>query len=79
MCYAYHPGDSLFEFLQQSDILTMSFWQNVQTGAGMGAAFIWVTLAFLVLALLLFAMVQPARMRVRTSVLLFALSFCGLL
>lgn len=57
----------------------MSFWQNVQTAAGMGGAFVWVALGFVVLAVLLFATVQPARRRVRTSVLLFALSFCGLL
>jgi small-conductance mechanosensitive channel/CRP-like cAMP-binding protein len=57
----------------------MSFWQNVQTASGMGDAFIWVSLAFLVLAAVLFAMLEPARRRLRTSVLLFALSFCGLL
>ena len=45
----------------------------------MGGAFVWVALGFVVLAVLLFATVQPARRRVRTSVLLFALSFCGLL
>lgn len=45
----------------------------------MGGAFVWVALGFIVLAVLLFATVQPARMRVRASVLLFALSFCGLL
>jgi small-conductance mechanosensitive channel/CRP-like cAMP-binding protein len=57
----------------------MSFWQNVQTAAGMGGAFVWVVLGFLVLAAILFATLLSARMRVRTSVLLFALSFCGLL
>jgi small-conductance mechanosensitive channel/CRP-like cAMP-binding protein len=57
----------------------MSFWQNLHTAAGMGGAFVWVTLGFLVLSALLFATVQRARIRVRTSLLLFALSFGGLL
>jgi len=57
----------------------MNFWENVEIAAGMGAAFVWVLLGFLVLAVVLFATVRPARIRVRTSVFLFALSFCGLL
>ena len=57
----------------------MSFWQNLQTAAGMGGAFIWVELGFIVLALVLFTTVRPARPSIRASVLLFALSFCGLL
>lgn len=57
----------------------MSYWQNVQTAAGMGGAFVWVELGFLVLAAILFTTLVSARGRVRTSVLLFALSFCGLL
>src|SRR6266498_1695317 len=56
----------------------MSFWQNLQTASGMGEAFLWVVLAFLALASVLFVTLQSARMRIRTSVLLFALSFCGL-
>jgi small-conductance mechanosensitive channel len=57
----------------------MSYWQNVQTAAGMGGALIWVVLGFLALAGVLFATLVRARMRVRTSMLLFALSFAGLL
>jgi small-conductance mechanosensitive channel/CRP-like cAMP-binding protein len=57
----------------------MSFWQDLQAAAGMGVAFVWVALGFIVLAALLFATVQVARPRVRASVVLFALSFCGLL
>ena len=45
----------------------------------MGSAFLWVALGFFVLSAVLFVTLEAARMRVRTSVLLFALSFCGLL
>jgi small-conductance mechanosensitive channel len=57
----------------------MSFWQNVQMTAGMGGAFHWVVLCFVVAAFILFGLVPAERMRIRTTVLLFALSFAGLL
>ncbi|MBD0370268.1 MAG: mechanosensitive ion channel family protein [Pyrinomonadaceae bacterium] len=56
----------------------MSFWQNVQQAAGMSGYF-WVVLGFLVAAFVLFALVPAERRRVRGSVLLFALSFAGML
>lgn len=45
----------------------------------MGTTLLWLTLGFLVLSAVLFATLETARLRVRTAVLLFALSFCGLL
>lgn len=56
----------------------MSFWQNVQTAAGM-AGYFWVVLGFIVAACALFAFVPVERMRVRGSVFLFTLSFLGML
>jgi small-conductance mechanosensitive channel/CRP-like cAMP-binding protein len=55
------------------------FWQNVQMAAGMGSAFFWVALCFVVAAFVLFGLVPAESMRIRTAVLLFALSFAGLL
>ena len=55
------------------------FWQNVQITAGMGGAFYWVVLCFIVSAFALFGFLPPERMRIRTAVLLFALSFAGVL
>ena len=57
----------------------MNFWQNVQMTAGMGGAFYWVVLCFVVAAFILFGLVPAERLRIRTAVLLFALSFAGLL
>ncbi|MGB7921994.1 MAG: mechanosensitive ion channel family protein [Pyrinomonadaceae bacterium] len=57
----------------------MSFWQNLQMTAGMGGAFYWVAICFVVAAFVLFGLVPAERMRIRTAVLLFALSFAGLL
>jgi small-conductance mechanosensitive channel len=56
----------------------MSFWQYVQSAAGMNSYF-WVVLGFLLAAFALFAFVPAERMRIRGSVLLFALSFAGML
>jgi small-conductance mechanosensitive channel/CRP-like cAMP-binding protein len=56
----------------------MSFWQNVQHAAGMDSYYFWVVLGFLLAAFALFAFVPTERVRVRGSVLLFALSFMGM-
>ena len=56
----------------------MGFWQNVHTAAGMGALH-WLVLGFLLAAFLLFGFIPAERPRIRTAVLLFALSFAGLL
>jgi small-conductance mechanosensitive channel len=57
----------------------MSFWQYVQAAAHMGAAFYWFTPGFILAALILFGLVPAERPRIRTAVLLYALSFIGLL
>ncbi len=57
----------------------MSFWQQVQTAAHMSAGVHWVALGFVLVALLLFAVVPAERARIRTALLLFLISFGGLL
>jgi small-conductance mechanosensitive channel/CRP-like cAMP-binding protein len=57
----------------------MRFWQHVQHAAGMGGFFLWVVLGTIVAASALFALRPTERARIRTAMLLFALSFIGLL
>jgi small-conductance mechanosensitive channel len=57
----------------------MNFWANVQKAAGMPDYFFWVVLGFLVVAFALFALVPTERLRIRAAVVLFALSFLGML
>ena len=57
----------------------MIFWQQLQTAAGMGRALPWVALAFILGALILFTLRPGERMRIRTAILLFAISLIGLL
>lgn len=57
----------------------MSFWQHVQTASHLGGAFYWAALGFILVAIILFGLVPSERPRIRTAVLLFALSFIGLL
>lgn len=57
----------------------MNFWQSVQQSAGMDGYYFWVVLGFLLAAFALFAFVPTERMRVRGSVILFAVSFLGML
>jgi small-conductance mechanosensitive channel len=57
----------------------MSFWHNVQLAAGMESYYFWIVLGFILAAFVLFAFVPAERMRIRSSVLLFALSFAGML
>jgi small-conductance mechanosensitive channel len=54
------------------------FWQNVQSVTGMGGYF-WVVLGFVAAAFALFAFVPQERLRIRGSVILFAISFAGML
>lgn len=56
----------------------MSFWQDVQTVAGMGGAFHWLALAFVIVALALSALVPTERRRVRVAMGLFLLALVGL-
>jgi small-conductance mechanosensitive channel len=57
----------------------MNFWQHLQTAAGMGRAMPWVALVFIVGALILLILRPVERMRIRTAILLFAISLIGLL
>jgi len=57
----------------------MSFWQNLQASADMAGALHWVAIGFILAAFLLFIFVPTGRTRIRTSLLLFGLSFIGLL
>jgi small-conductance mechanosensitive channel/CRP-like cAMP-binding protein len=57
----------------------MTFWQQVQVAAGMRGAFVWAVIVFIVAALALNALRPAERMRIRAALLLFALSFIGLL
>jgi small-conductance mechanosensitive channel len=62
----------------------MSYWQQVQTAAGMGGHYHWVLIGSLCIGFLLAAIVPVARLRLRVSVFLLVASFiamliCGLL
>jgi small-conductance mechanosensitive channel/CRP-like cAMP-binding protein len=57
----------------------MRFWENLQTSAQMFGAYHWIALGFVLAALILFVYVPAERARIKTSVLLFGLSFAGLL
>jgi len=57
----------------------MSFWENLRAAADSAGAFHWTALGFVLAALILFLYVPAERRRIRTSVLLFGLSFVGLL
>ncbi|MGZ9190537.1 MAG: hypothetical protein ACXW39_10820, partial [Nitrospira sp.] len=52
----------------------MSFWQQILNATGMGRAFPWVVLIFIVVAFILLFSKPEERMRIRTALLLFALS-----
>jgi small-conductance mechanosensitive channel/CRP-like cAMP-binding protein len=57
----------------------MGFWDSLQTAAGMGGFYHWAALALVVSAFILSALVPGERVRLRTAVLLFIVSACGLL
>ncbi|MGI9107820.1 MAG: cyclic nucleotide-binding domain-containing protein [Pyrinomonadaceae bacterium] len=57
----------------------MSFWDHVQTAAGIAGGFYWLVLCFVVLATVLFIYLPAERERIRNALLLFALSFAALL
>jgi len=56
----------------------MSFWLHLQQASQIDGAFVWVTLLFLAVAFVLFALLPRERLRIRTALLLFVLSFLGL-
>jgi len=57
----------------------MSFWDNLQSAAGIGGFFYWLVPGFVVAALVLFVYVRAERERVRNAFLLFMVSLLGLL
>jgi small-conductance mechanosensitive channel/CRP-like cAMP-binding protein len=56
----------------------MNFWQHLQLVAGMGRAFPLVAALFVLAALFLFALKPAERLRIRTALILFVISFIGL-
>src|SRR3954471_15610469 len=57
----------------------MSYWQHVQSAAGMGGRYQWVLLGCVVAALVLGAIAPHSRRRLRTAVLLVGVSLAGIL
>lgn len=57
----------------------MGYWSKVEFASGMGGALHWFVLCFVAVAFILSGFVPAERPRLRTAVLLFALSFAGLL
>ena len=57
----------------------MSFWQNVERASGMPGAFHWLAIGFIVAAAILSYFFPAVRKRMRTAVILFGISFVGLL
>jgi small-conductance mechanosensitive channel/CRP-like cAMP-binding protein len=57
----------------------MSFWQNVQSAAGMSGLYHWVALGFVAAAFALLFLAPSERARIRWAVALFAFSFVGFL
>ena len=57
----------------------MNFWENLKTAADSAGAFHWIALGFILVALILFVYVPAERARIRTAVILFGLSFAGLI
>jgi uncharacterized membrane-anchored protein YitT (DUF2179 family) len=52
----------------------MTFWQQILSATGEGMAFPWLVLIFIVIAFVLLFSKPEERMRIRTALLLFALS-----
>lgn len=57
----------------------MNFWQHLQQASHVGSAFVWVTIVFLTVSFVLFALLPRERLRIRTALLLFVLSLVGML
>src|SRR6185436_3871484 len=56
----------------------MTFWQEVQQASGMGTVFVWAVVIFVVIAVSLLVFQPAERMRLRTALILFAISLVGL-
>src|SRR2546426_12523665 len=60
--------------------MTMNFWQQLQTVSGVGPTSLTLgVVVFVVIALALFIFKPAERIRIRTAILLFALSLAGLM
>ncbi|PYT02666.1 MAG: mechanosensitive ion channel protein MscS, partial [Acidobacteria bacterium] len=57
----------------------MTFWESLQAAAHLAGPFHWTALGFVLVALILFVYVPAERPRIKTSVILFAFSFAGLI
>jgi len=57
----------------------MGFWEFVQKTSGMGGAYSWVVVGFIITGFALFALLPMERGRIRKAMLLFVLSFAGLI
>src|SRR5687767_7206471 len=57
----------------------MNFWESLQASTHLTGAFYWMALAFILAALILFIYVPAERARIKTSVILFGISFLGLI
>lgn len=57
----------------------MSFWEIVHDTAGVGSGLVWLIIGFIAAAVALFAFASTERRSIRAAVMLFALSFAGLL
>lgn len=57
----------------------MTFWENFQAAAHLAGPFHWTALGFILVALILFIYVPAERPRIKTSVILFGISFAGLI
>src|SRR4029079_6952277 len=56
----------------------MTFWQEVQQASGMGTVFVWAVVIFVVIAVSLLVFQPAERMRLRSALILFAISLVGL-
>src|SRR5882672_11090912 len=57
----------------------MSFWQDVERASGMPGTFHWLAIGFIVAATILSYFFPAVRRRMRSAVVLFGISFVGLL
>src|SRR5439155_21473187 len=57
----------------------MNFWENLKTAADSAGAFHWIALGFILVALILYIYVPAERARIKKAVILFGLSFAGLI
>src|SRR5258705_8622581 len=57
----------------------MSFWQELQLASSVNSAIGWIVLAFILVAVLLYALLPRERARIRTACLIFLISLMSLI